>query len=436
MLLAYIKTKKLFKIFTTLTLISWLIFFLGPFEYKIYNYEGLFYHMFANFLFALSLLIPVNVSKGKNVCFDVYNAGGGTKLCIYLCVFLALASAVYLILEYRNIFATQFIIGDLRLLYSENRSYVSKYAEVLAFLAPALYVIIVNNIRIQSASLMRVLNLSFFVPGIASLFLGARWRIVVLCLLWYFLKQCSTEKKVLQSPEAKNILRKLCIRCLLLTLVIYIGVLFAVRGLYTSDEKFLFEPGDMKLRETYQALYNATDGSVDFLYKISDYSCQQFAVFCKYYDQYISGIDKRYNGLYFLRTPGLILKGIGLAKTDINDAHKRGDIMGGMYSGFVYGFMVDFGLSFSLFVIFLNGILFSFIEYNSEKIRICRCLYPMVLTMVTCAPIYYFWHVGSIDVILFWFIILYVTLNLIHSMEFILQKCQLRIYGRFIKITK
>lgn len=389
--------------------------FLGPYDYQFESTKGAVYY----YLCILLLGVPLCFCGEKNQRL-VKNKGlhlrraelsaGGEKLVLFASV-LSLLAALGFAVECIRLFSIEAILagGDFRLEFGESRSSLSQYAEMIACLGPASYLVTSGLERTRSKLLIPVSLTSLVCMGLTGLLLGARWKIFLCLLIFVFSKRYSRNDRIAFPGQVKTIFRRL-LMFLAIALVIYtFFVLFTVRGQLSADEQYRFYYGDMPLKPWASFLFDLTNGAVQPVYRAIDYIGQSPFVFSYLFEHYIP--DRLYFGAFALRILGYLLPMIGIPFPKSSDI--AGETFTGMYSGSAYGFITDFGVVLAPVIFFVVGLSFAAIERRRVFSRFSSMAFPLICGMVACSPVYYLFHVGYADYVLWWLLALYGMLSAI-----------------------
>lgn len=402
-------------------------FILGPYRYHVYSWIGLAYYLEVNLLFMIGLassgwhLLP-NRRKLKNggvvekTLVEELRLSQFAKKTLVVGLTVSIVCCLLYCFELISIVGFESIIqaGDYRSRFSEVRSPFSKFCEIGMFIGPAAFLVTSQAGFLRSRLVQITSFLGLMLPGLVTLVLGARWRIFLLLLIYLFylvlkkrdsclgFRACEKSRSMLKASRA-GVLRfgttiKLVLVFVGFGLVAWVFFqLFKNRGLLSAQDMYLFFPGDMELRPLYEHLLTMSSGALAPLYKAANYIAQSPAVFSELFDAHLP--ENAYFGAYTFRIAGYLLPFVPSLDRIFQDAFS------GFYSGFVYGFIVDWGVLATPILAFCVGHIASKIEQCRIENAYCRIVYPLVCAMVACAPVYYFFQVGSADFILFWLMI-------------------------------
>lgn len=394
-------------------LIVGLIFF-GPYEYKVASIDGIVYYVFNYVLLLFGLILGsyLSIKCPRSSCVVNQPVSLKNRVAIKVCTTLSLVAVVAGVVfasEVIGKFGLSSLIegADNRVGFSMIRSNISKIAEALTFVGPACYVV-ANWIGYANRAQAAITLCALFSPGLDSLLLGARWRLTV-CILIYLFGKCrnmSVKKKYILD-NIKNIrvtyllliLLAAAIGIFFLTVVIR---LFSERGVYDASSLRLFSYGDMSLRPWARKALESMP-QLDALFKASNYITQAPFVFSEVYTNPV--LLSPHWGLYTFRIVGQVIETFGFPVNGLIELDET--IFSGFYTGFVYGLVADFGVYLAPIAAFLIGYVFGRIEKSRSMSALSGMLFPLVCTMVTLSPFYYFFIVGQMDYILVCFFVIY-----------------------------
>lgn len=412
----------LVKLFISISAFVFLVFAFGPYRYFLYSAEGILYYIIVNAIFLVALgsarLFTKN-NPAPNVVSSTPTfvlSSMAKKVCVAIALFSIVCALLYSAEALRIVGVESAINAeDTRILFGAQRSSISKIAEFGMFAGPASFLILSRASFSHSKTIRLLSYVALLLPGVSTMLLGARWRMFVVLLLMLFSILSANAERATVSKRVTRVASRLGDIKIGRALAILMGVvvfalaiwafmrLFASRGLLSAQQLYLFVPGDMSMRPFYESLLAQTSGAIEPLYKVANYIAQSPAVFSRIFEYNIP--DTSFLGAYMFRVLSYFIPGF-----PDSDMSSEG-VFGGLYSGFVYGFIIDFGILIAPIVVFTAGILLSKIEQHRFDNKYCFILYPVACSVVACAPFYYFVHVGSIDYVLFWFAILVLLTN-------------------------
>lgn len=390
--------------------------FLGPYAYKFESADGLLYYYGCLVLYAVPLcfcgkrnvaVASKRENKSKTLPFSL--TVGGERIVRLAAIFAIIASVLFCV-ECIRLFSLDSILagGDFRTEFGEERSSLSRYSEMIACLGPACFLIVAPCRTNNLVGTKLITQAALIAMGLTGLFLGARWKIFVCIMVLLFAIRFNGGTSEKFKGQIKVVFRWLVVAGLVIGILYAFFVLFAVRGNLSADEQWRFYPGDMPLTDSARKLYLATGGVVEPIYRAIDYIGQSPFVFSYLFVHYIP--DSIYCGAFLFRILSYVLPLFGIPFPSFSRIVS--ETFTGMYSGSAYGLITDFGIIAAPIVFFLIGLCFAAIERHRRSSRLCSMLFPLICTMTICSPIYYLFHVGYADYILWGFFVLYAALSI------------------------
>lgn len=373
--------KKTLKCFLVSFLTEMVLFFFGPYQYKIYSIEGFLYFIVCNIIFALGIAVVSKNNDMENHC----NLVNEKTICLFSIIGLFF-SAFFIIETYNQLGGILFSGQNQTDMLSNNRTMLSRISEIMIESGTVAFLAIPDETKISRRT-RAVASLAFWIKPVISLILGVRWRFCVSVVL-FFVK---TRKKVAKLTT-ELVIKYLIYGCGFLVGGAYILILFASRGNLSAFNYHFVADDDMRLRNLWLSLYETFPlcGPIIKLFAYISHSPMVFA-----YTYLYKRPRKLYFGSYMLRIIGYFLRSLGVSfpeyKTIIANSYT------GAYTGFVYGFMIDFGVFLTPIVVFFLGIIIGIIEKYKNKNILAYLMYPLCICMSIFAPYYYFPHVGSVD---------------------------------------
>lgn len=381
-----------------------IFFFLGPYKFTIYNFEGLLYCLFAfllMFIGAWAFDRPMFKKDLMNTKYDIRLPKTAEVFLNLMVIVSLIAFSIYLIGIRNNPEISNYSFGaeDYRDLISINRSMLSKISEVLMYTGVAVYLIVsrLGQTNYKFTKLFAIFG--FFLPAFAILAVGARSRVITtigLYLIIYFMN-----KRELKRKPIIDIKKFYKYRFLFLIIFVILGYytmnLFSTRGQYDATYQIVKYTGDTVLKDGFLRLFILTDGLVNPIYKALWYYTHSIPAFTWAYDRFVD--VPSYFGAYLFYLPGYILRTIGLNFPEYLLIASKSPISG-LYSTYLTGYFLDWGIYGTLIISFLTGALFGRISYSSKQKKLSYYILPIVLFMCWVAPIYYFLHMGWENVFL------------------------------------
>lgn len=390
----------------------------GPFKYTIYSDVGVIYFIFCSILFVIGLsnrkyTISKRVSNYK-ISFDISKQG------IFILALVDILVIISFALFVRSIISTigssfSFASEDYRYLL-EGRSTLEKLVEaMLHFAAPVFIFFEFSETKFKYRKLYYLSIFTYWLPPLAYLMSGGRWSTFFYLLMFIFIKRRNKRKSKKRMSGA--FLKKLIFLVLVFILLASVYSLFTERGYLSIYENYLFKPGDITLRGWAQELINITNGAPITFFKISHYFSESISSFSYLFANY-SGQSHLY-GLYSFSVLTYLMMPFGYN----SNGFKKIVLSypgAGKYMTFVHGYIVDWGVFFAPLMILITGLLFSKIERSRNTSILCRLLYYYLIVMSIVAPIYNIWGVASVNMDMFFIIVMYLfykKLGFIHLMR-------------------
>lgn len=387
------------------------IWLLGPYQFRIYNYQALIYFFCAygllflgSFLFDRPLFFIT--SQARN--YEVSITKRAEKFLIFMVIvsFSALVIYMYEVVNLPISGGYVFAKDDYRDILSINRSTLNKVAEIMMNIGVAIY-LITARLKKHNYKATKVLGIvGLFIPAIAILAVGARSRVVTTIGLFVIINALNKHEghKTNFSFSKLSKKNKMIIFGLISASIYYTLALFAKRGVNDATLQYIKEPSDSILRPIYYFLFNISNGMVGPIYKATWYYTHSLTAFTWSFDSFKT-IQIHY-GAFLMYLPGYFLKLVGLPFPDFLEIALSSPISG-LYSTFITGYFLDWGVEGSLIMIFITGAIFGRISYLSRKKEFSYFILPVILFMCWVSPIYYFLHMGWESVFI-WYIIIYI----------------------------
>lgn len=398
--------RKLNKYFlSTLIIVLFLVIF-GPFQYQIYSNTAIFYFLFCSFLFYLGLSNRKVIIKSKKE--RVIKKYILKKTGIYILFFLDILVIFSFIFFTRSIISAvggefSFATEDYRYLL-EGRNIFEKFVEAALHLAAPIFIF--YEFAENKESYKLAYRLSFFVywlPPIAYLISGGRWSTFFYLIMYFFIEK-NSKLKSKKKIAKKNIVKKILFITLAVILLSAVYSLFAERGYIDIYNNYLFVPGDILLRSWADNLVKVTNGAITTLFKISHYFSESISAFSYLFLNYSN--QKHLFGLYSFSIITYLMMPFGYSSNGIKEIVLSYP-GAGKYMTFLHGYIIDWGIFVTPIAVLLTGLLFSTIERNKETNVLCKMLYFYLMVMCIVAPIYDIWGVASINMDMFFILVMY-----------------------------
>ncbi len=382
---------------------------IGPYYYPLENYSGVFYFSICSvlFLFGMSCKKIVLKRKGaieRQLINEYRLTRSGENIIIVVSCISLICSIIYIVSVIKSTGFTGFAQGDQRGIVEENRNNLSRFTEAFMHMSAPAYIILEYVDNCISKRIRIVFIISFFSTPVAYLCVGARWSIYFYLILFYFIKRTNKRKKTRESLSVKRLVIIVISVIVLAYVLSIVFTLFQERGFETADNLYMISKGDMELRPFYKWLYETNPNFFNPIYKIAYYFGHSIPAFNKMYSLYDPSTPLLY-GLYSMQVLQYVLIPFGYS-TGYMKSVLASFPMHGVYMTYIHGYIVDFGLLFTPFFIFLSGLLFGKIEERNKSSIYCRVLYPIVLSMTFNAAIYDMWTIAMVDLDIFFVIVI------------------------------
>lgn len=392
------------------------LFFLlfGPYTYKIYNSTAIIYLFFCFILFFVGMSCVKNKNNRKKIMYK-YNISKVGIIILLTIQVLAIVCAIYFIyFVFSSTGSLSFAGGDFRNVLTENRTMLQRFTEAFMHFSAPIYLLIHYSVNKLKGIQNLILLIGYWLTPLSYLSIGARWSFFFYLILFLYVhiieKHKLSIKKLFHLMQVKKVkIRKLLLITLFLVFLIIalniVFTLFSIRGLYSANEIFMFERGDITLKNWAKTLYELSMSFFDPLYKISNYFSHSIPAFTYFFDNFDTSTPMLF-GLYSLSVLQYLFIPFGFSTSYMKNIlfSLEGS---GLYMTFLHGYIVDFGIFFAPIVIFLTGYLYRYIELRINKNILCRWFYPYIIVMCFIAPIYNMWTVAMVNIDLFFIILLY-----------------------------
>lgn len=383
------------------------LFIISPFSYKIYSFDALFYLIFCFFLLFVGTKIGEHGARINNVRW-IISVNRKTERLFIIIMIISLIMA-FLYLSYVSTLSTTYVFAteDLRRLLSENRPTYTKIAEVLAVAGIPCFLILsyVDNFNYKLTKPLSYI--SFFLPSIMILSVGARGiAIVSILILILHIRTLNIRKLKFRKKYSLMSKRNILIISIIVIFAFIVQLFDKRRSFDDFPKKSYYSLNDVEYKNNYLKQNN----KLYPYYSIIEYYNHSVPTFSYFYSVTKDNSNfKTYPFAYHFSFFWTILNSLNIVKFDIADVYDANPTTG-RYSTFVTGYIMDYGYFFSLIMIFLTGLLLGYMWKNSQKGGICFFIDAIILTMVFLAPIYYIWTVGSISTILFFYFLIILLL--------------------------
>lgn len=364
-----------------------LLFFIGPYNFEIRSLTAIGYLAGAYFLWFFGIRCGrIRWSAGVEPKGNMEQDGRLTDFSEFMLVALegmiAVGTAVYLLYLWRVMLHGQMVFGDLRTQVSQMPK-IFKALQSACYLAVGIYATVSYAQPVRSRLLKVLSKIGLLSPIVLTLVTGARWSTFVILILFLTVETGNGGFKRM-SAAAKLLIG--------LTGIVLLGVcfaLFAKRGISTGFATEMPYYGTIATKDIWLIIGSTALGKP--VYSIFYY----FTHSVPYYASVFSDInlDNLAYGALLFRIIGFFWGGFPAYK----DIVSRIPVLIGSYSTFLTGFMRDFGYIGSLVATFATGVLMGKTWCLRKRYKLAQIMQPFFLTMCILSPIYYIWHVGSID---------------------------------------
>ncbi len=376
---------------------------IGPYNYYIKNYLALLYLLFSFFLLFIGIKsAKIKVLK-KSIKFYNFKSMSinAEKVLILIEIFAIICFCYYLLsvssaIELNSNSGT--MEGDFRT-NATNISLLAKIANIGSHASIGVFIIVENTFSVKSKLLIRLSKVLFWLPAVSSIMIGARWLTLVSIILFFVVQRCSLD--TYKRKHSKNYFYYV----VAIALIIIALNLFLVRGVSNYATSYMPYYGQIEIKSLYKNLNISTYGYGKALYNLFYYFTHSVPYFLTIFDKVDYNVH--FYGFYFARIFGFFFKSL----PQYQDIVATQPCLNGTYSTFITGYFYDFGLFGSLLMIFFSGRFFGWVQQNCYRSIFLQFIRPIILTMSLLAPIYYFWHVASMDFIIFTLIIEYIIVK-------------------------
>lgn len=406
--------RTLAKLFLASSFVFYGVSIFGPWEWRIYSWEGLIYFGLINVLFFIGLLAGIilpNVSKESKVTkIKEISLSRSQKSKLLVLSSLSVLCWLYEMFQLIVVNSGSFVFmagaGQAEE-YLNSRTIVDQVALVLMQLGVGSYIIYHLFSRDKSNFERTIIAIGFWAAGIYLLTYGQRFALAVDVLIFISVWKInggnySSVKSKLKTSKSLQYLVIIIVCLIAFVAFLYV---FDTRLHVETPYKYEFISGDMTLKPFWQDLYYATNGAIDPLLMLADYMGEAPYVF--------SGIwaffqpDQTYWFYQLIRPITQFASAFGFPSyTDIVN-----EIAGpAKYSGMAYSLILNFGITLAPFASFFIGFAFSEIERFRLHSPICAVLYPCCIAATLFAPIY-FVVVGRLDYVVYGIFLIYIIIG-------------------------
>lgn len=362
------------------------LFIFGPYSFELRNVEAISYLLAVYFLWFFGMKCSgIKITKHNSV------AQNKAKLELsdfseYILLFLEfiniLAFIVYCIYFMRNVMGGNAAIGDTRKQASEI-PFVFKLIQAESYLTVSIYIVVsyATNIRIKFLETLSKIGL--FIPAVIVMLSGARWTLFVVLIIFMVVENTKSKHKKLSKAMW-------IISCSIIVLLLLLCFFFfAVRGLSSTYTSTMPYYGEIDTKYIWQIIGNSGLGKP--IYSIFYYFTHSIPYYAQVFE--MINIPHIHLGAYMLRIINFFFDSFPSYMGIVNEL----PCLTGSYSTFVTGYIRDYGFWGTPVMIFVTGIIMGKLHLASSYSALAFRLEPYILAMCILSPIYYIWHVGSID---------------------------------------
>lgn len=365
-------------------LIYLFLYIIGPYSFEIRNWTAIVYLVIAYVMWYLGIKCACVTGRQVHIDTEKDQEWKISDFSEYILVIIEglnfAAAVVYGMYFLIHIIAGQ-SMGDFRNLAS-GMPFIFKLIQAESCITIAVY-IIVSYGQVHCKLLKLMSKAGLFIPVMITMLSGARWTLFVVLIIFGIVeKTCVKDRKT-----SKFIKFLLCIAIGILLGICFL--LFMVRGVSSTYTTIMPYYGEIEVKAIWQIIGNSPLGKP--IYNIFYY----FTHSVPYYAQIFEQIDmsEPHFGAYMFRVIGFFFSGFPAYNTIVKEI----PCLVGSYTPFVTGYMRDFGLFGTLIVTFFMGFVMGKLYKYKRRSRVALVLQPYMLTMCVLSPLYYIWHVGSID---------------------------------------
>ena len=376
------------------------LFIFGPYSFDIRNIWAGAYLAAAYFLWFIGI-------KCANVKVHTMKSAPQTKkewvlsdVSEYVLILLEILNLIALVMYGIQFLASLGIgnpaVGDFRK-EASAMPFIYKIIQSESYLTVGIYIIVSYAKQVRSKWLRLLSRVGIFVPVAITMLSGARWTLFVVLIIFGIVEMTREKQK-----KTSRMLRFVLV-------VIIIGMLgicfllFAVRGISSTYTKVMPYYGEIDTKYLWQVIGNSPLGKP--VYSIFYYFTHSLPYYAEVFD--MIDVGNIHYGAFMFRIVSFFFSGFPAYKDIVSEI----PCLVGSYSTFITGYMRDFGLCGTPVMVFLTGLLMGKLYRARKRSSLALILQPYMLTMCILSPLYYIWHVGSIDFMLVTTIGLYIVLK-------------------------
>lgn len=272
--------------------------------------------------------------------------------------------------------------GDLRVQASQMPR-IFKILQSAIFLSVGIYIVVAYAQPGRRRFLKVLSRIGLLFPILITLVTGARWTTLVILIIFFVVE---TENGSIKKASAAA---KMMVGFIGIALLGICFALFAKRGISTSFVTEMPYYGTIETKDIWLIIGNTALGKP--VYSIFYYFTHSVPYYASVFPDI--NLDNLAYGTLLFRIIGFFWSGFPTYK----DIVSRIPVLMGSYSTFLTGFMRDFGYTGSLVATFVTGVLMGKTYYLRKRYKLAQIMQPFFLTMCILSPVYYIWHMGSID---------------------------------------
>ncbi|MGC9337354.1 MAG: O-antigen polymerase [Candidatus Cloacimonadia bacterium] len=397
---------------------------LGPYTFKTYDKDGLYYFMLCWLLFWLGLFIPektirtnrhfkkdqffLSINSEKFLCIVMFFIIAAGLASIYYIAFLSGVSYSEGIAGVRHMISRGESIG-----FEKYSSWWSRLVQFISYGSPSVFIIVGLCLKTRYKITALLSYLCLCIPAILVLIQGGRGPALFVISILIFVGIIRIHKNLSFLPYLPMIRNLIFFS---ICGVVYISVnLFLWRSGSTSSDELmesiqyisLLGGGYSEIKPSFLSLNVMLNGILSPIYLLSWYLSHSIPFFTNLFSD--SSYSLLYYGAYHLRVVGYVVKFLGLPWPDYLDIVNSQPYWG-MYPSAVQAFLLDFGVVAAPICIFGVGLIFGYIYRQAMCGRIlAQFILPIIILETALFPIYpIFW--GGSDFVLLELVLVYFLL--------------------------
>lgn len=360
------------------------LYIIGPYSFEIRNGGAIVYLIIAYVIWYLG--IKCACVTGRQIHIDTEKDREWKISDFSECILVVIeglnfvATVVYALYFVVHIISGQ-SLGDFRVLAS-GMPFIFKLIQAESYITVGIY-IIVSYGQVQSKLLKLISKIGIFIPVAITMLSGARWTLFVVLIVFGIVEK--TRVKDRKTSKFLKIVFFIAI-CILLGICFLLFMVRGVSSTYTTQMPYY---GKIEVKSIWHVIGDSSLGKP--IYNIFYYFTHSVPYYAQIFDQI--DVSNLHFGAYMFRVIGFFFSSFPA----YNSIAKQIPCLVGSYTPFVTGYMRDFGLFGTLIVTFFTGLVMGKLYKYKKRSRVALVLQPYMLTMCVLSPLYYIWHVGSID---------------------------------------